>query len=398
MTSCRGINWQCILAIVALLWAGMAWAQDSDSSGSQDSQQSETENSQPLAKAGETVTEKLTVDDVDRKYLIHIPLGYDGKQRFPVVVLLHATNQDSDDMSRLTHFDQIADKNGVITVYPSALHGRWNIGAHFLERPTSPMSPGRRPFGFPGGYPGGGGGYPGGYPGGGGGYPGGNPGGQRPNAPPKHKEQGPVSNDVNYLNQVLDAVSLRYSVDASRIYVTGLSDGGFMAIKAGCSMADRVAAVAAVGAAMPRNFACLPARPVSVLMINGTSDPIVRYSGGSDKDADVSTLSVEETAKQFAKLDHCSEKPEQDKISPKEKGGMETKVNTFTGCQDNSQVALYSIKGGGNTWPGGEQYSSDQDVGKTSNDINGDQTIWDFFATKKLASDNHASNSNPEQK
>jgi len=46
-----------------------------------------------------------------------------------------------------------------------------------------------------------------------------------------------VSNDVNYLNQVLDAVSLRYSVDASRIYVTGLSDGGFMAIKAGCSMA-----------------------------------------------------------------------------------------------------------------------------------------------------------------
>ena len=48
-----------------------------------------------------------------------------------MVVLLPGQNQDADDMERLTHFDQlVADKDGIITVYPNAMRGQWNIGVH----------------------------------------------------------------------------------------------------------------------------------------------------------------------------------------------------------------------------------------------------------------------------
>src|ERR1700688_2394980 len=126
------------------------------------------------AQAQET-KEKVMVDDGERTYLLRFPRGYDPTHKYPVVILLHGMNQDTDDMERLTRFDELADKNGIIAIYPSALRGRWNIGVTPPSRQSPMMSPGgrggRRGGYGGGGYPGGGGGYPGG--GGGGGYPGG---------------------------------------------------------------------------------------------------------------------------------------------------------------------------------------------------------------------------------
>src|SRR6266567_6621174 len=99
--------------------------------------------------------EKVIVDDVDRNYVVRLPKGYDAQQHYPVVILLHGMSQDADDMQRLTRFDELADKDGIIAIYPVALHGRWNVGVHAQERRPM-MGPGRRrPYG--GGYPGGGG-------------------------------------------------------------------------------------------------------------------------------------------------------------------------------------------------------------------------------------------------
>src|ERR1700690_3045594 len=120
----------------------------------------------PGARAQET-KEKVTIGDVDRTYLVRLPRGYDAKQKYPVVILLHGMNQDTDDMERLTRFAELADKDGIIAVYPSALHGRWNVGVRppVRQQTMGPSRRGGRRGG--GGYPGGGGGG-GGYPGGGG--------------------------------------------------------------------------------------------------------------------------------------------------------------------------------------------------------------------------------------
>ena len=221
-----------------------------------------------------------------------------------------------------------------------------------------------------------------GIPGGGGGYPGGRqPGEQNPE---ENKNRTEPPDDVAFLNQMLDQLPMKYSVDTSRIYATGLGDGGFMALRVGCNMADRVAAIAAVGAAMPKTMICLPARAVSVLFINGTDDPIVPNNGGTYKPGRFHVLSAEDSAKTWAKFDHCGEKPEQAKLPSADKGGKETKTYTYSGCQDNAQVVLYSVKNGGNTWPGGEQYMSEKEVGKTSNALNANDAIWNFLVTKKI--------------
>ncbi|MFZ0275556.1 MAG: hypothetical protein WAL60_01335, partial [Candidatus Sulfotelmatobacter sp.] len=82
------------------------------------------------------VQEKIEVDNLSRNFVVHLPRGYDSKQHYPVVVLLPGQNQEPNDMQRLTHFDQlVADKNGIITVYPNPTRGRWNIGVH-QEQPA----------------------------------------------------------------------------------------------------------------------------------------------------------------------------------------------------------------------------------------------------------------------
>jgi polyhydroxybutyrate depolymerase len=342
-----------------------------------------------LKLSAQETREKVTVDDVDRTFMVRLPHGYDPQRHYPVVILLHGLNQDPDDMERLTQFDQLADKDGIIAVYPFALHGRWNVGVRPQQRQSMGMGPGRRGRYGGGGYPGGGGGYPGGgYPGGGGGgYPGG--GQQRPSNHPDDDSKRSASNadDVAFFNQMLDALGTKYSVDTARIYAVGLSEGGFMSMRLGCALGDRIAAVGTVGAAMPKTMICLPQRPVPMVMINGTSDPVVPYGGGTEKNMSLATLSAEDSAKSWAKIDHCQEKPEKSKLPEHAKGGMETKVDTYDGCQQNAQVVLYSIKGAGNTWPGGEQYEPENAIGKTSNDLDGNQVIWGFLVTRKLAED-----------
>lgn len=337
---------------------------------------------------GQEPEQKISVGKEERTFVTHLPKGYDSNQKYPLVIVLHSTNQDANDISQLTRFDEIADRDSVIVVYPNALHGRWNLGVA-EEQPQQPSrGMGRRGGYGRGGWPGGGypgGGYPGGgYPGGGGS---GGSGGQRQQRPQP-------ADDLAFFNQMLDKLSTDYSVDATRIYATGLSDGGFMAVRLGCAMADRIAAIAPVGAEMPKNLSCLPSRPMPVLMINGTDDPIVKYNGGHYKGTQqgesfgggLAVLSAEDTAKYWAKLGNCAAKPERTKISAKAKGGMNTEVSTFTGCQQNAQVVLYSVKGGGNTWPGGEQYMSEKVVGKTSNDFSANEVIWSFFVSRRLPS------------
>jgi polyhydroxybutyrate depolymerase len=158
-----------------------------------------------------------------------------------------------------------------------------------------------------------------------------------------------------------------------------------MALRAGCSLADRVAAIAAVSANLPKKMICLPSRPVPALFIEGTDDPIDPYNGGTYKPAHFAVLSAEDSAKAWAKFDRCGEKPAQGKLPASEKGGKEIKTFTFGGCQADAQVVLYSIKAGGNTWPGGEQYLSEKEVGKTSNDLNANEIIWSFLSSRKIA-------------
>ena len=64
---------------------------------------------------------------------------------------------------------------------------------------------------------------------------------------------------------------------------------------------------------------------------------------------------------------------------------METNVYKFGDCQAGTEVQRYSIEGAGNTWPSGDSSILREKAGKTSDDVDADEVIWQFFAAHKLA-------------
>ena len=59
-----------------------------------------------------------------------------------------------------------------------------------------------------------------------------------------------------------------------------------------------------------------------------------------------------------------------------------TTIRTFeyVNCTGGATVLLYVVEGGGHTWPGGSQYLPESIIGRTSNEIDGMETIWAFLS------------------
>ncbi len=329
----------------------------------------------PAAQAQPDKEETLTVEDVTRSFLVHLPAGYDPQKKYPIVLVIHDRDNDAADMSRISHFDITADQVGAIVIYPNAVHERWLPGGNTGSGNSGGYNGRQRS----GGMGGGGGVFGGGRQRGGGSYPGGS-GSQRSAAQ--------TTNELAYFNALLDQVETEYPVDSARIYATGFSEGAQMDFQLGCNLANRIAAIATVGATLPKSEAEIcsnwNSRPVALLMINGTADPVNPYKGHPQP---MPTLSAEDTVKSWSKMDGCSGKPKETKLAPPAQGDLETRVDSNSDCQQGTEVTLYSIQDGGHFWPGGEQpYVPANRVGKTNSGLNGDDIIWKFFVAHPMPS------------
>jgi polyhydroxybutyrate depolymerase len=327
----------------------------------------------------------IEVDGTLRTFVVHLPLGYDSRNKYPLVILLHGAGDTASEMARLSRFDFVADRYGIIAVYPNSDGERWDIGVAVAPGAPAKRRTGHRDESGDSDNPGGLGGLevPPGFP-----FP-----GLGDAQKPASAEKNPAG-DVAFFDQLLDKLVAAYSVDANRLFATGYSDGGLMAFRLGCSMGKRIAAIAAVAAALPKDMSgrCELARSVPLLMLNGTSDPVIRYGGGLVKGAALTTLSVQATAEKWAGLDRCVGKPALTTLPPRDKQGMETRVSTYSGCRDRADVALYAIEGGGNTWPSGDEFMPKKEVGKTSTDLDADEVIWKFFSAHPMPSSSSAGN------
>src|SRR5262249_22545487 len=98
----------------------------------------------------------------------------------------------------------------------------------------------------------------------------------------RRRRGGPRVGDVAVLRRLaLDPVG-RVVAGPDRIYVAGVSNGGMMALRLVCEGADFVAGIGSIIASMPAATGadCRPARPVPIVMFNGTADKLVPYDGG----------------------------------------------------------------------------------------------------------------------
>jgi polyhydroxybutyrate depolymerase len=156
--------------------------------------------------------------------------------------------------------------------------------------------------------------------------------------------------DVAFLSAVLDEVEEQLTVDPLRIYLVGHSNGGFMAYRLACDLADRIAAVATLaGATWLDPQSCNPSEPVHILQIHGTNDAAVPYGGGLFQG--VPYPGAVETTEMWASFNGCSLVPDTsapnldlDNLLP----GNETTVSRYEdGCAPGGSAELWTIVGGG---------------------------------------------------
>ena len=284
--------------------------------------------------SAEMQTRTIQVGGATRTYLLFLPnspraLG----SGFPLVVMLHGGGGTAEQIVRFTRFNEIAAREYFVVAYPQGLNRGWNDGRIFRGRSETD------------------------------------------------------ADDVAFIRALVADIGDKVTpLDRRRLYATGISNGGFMSFRLACEAADLFAAVAPVTATMSADLGprCKPVAPVSVLVINGTADPLVPYNGGQVRvmfSLRGEIWSTDRTIAFWAKHNRCAGDvvvrplPDRDTTD----GSIVRQLDVF-GCEL-SHVRLLRVEGGGHTWPGGIQYLPASWIGSTNRDIDASEVIWNFFKT-----------------
>ncbi|MFN2608195.1 MAG: PHB depolymerase family esterase [Acidimicrobiales bacterium] len=272
-----------------------------------------TPRSSPPTRPAAVQRRQLTFGGQPRSYRVYAPATLEGSQ-FPLVLALHGEGNTADSLVETTQFDRQAQTGNFIVAYPEGLGLSWNAG----------LCCGRSMY------------------------------------------EG--VDDVGFLNRVVDEIERDHPIDRTRVYVVGISSGAFMAYRFACESAGRLAGVGSVAGAMTLD-ACNPARPLSVIEIHGTADPLVPFSGGPVQPPGVASADAPATAAmadRWATLDGCPGPPRTTTTAV-------VTTTTWEACRAATSVRLVSVDGGGHTWfaPG---------LGPVAGAVDATADIWAFLS------------------
>lgn len=201
----------------------------------------------------------------------------------------------------------------------------------------------------------------------------------------------PKVDDVGFINAIIDRAIAEDDVDPERIYVIGVSKGGMMAYRIAAELAPRLAAFSAVLAGMPVHATYpMPAIPLSALIVAGTADPFIPYSGGKFPYTLwflAPMLGIEASTAVWRELAGLPEVPDIAPIAV-HKGGATTRAIRYTWCGNSSaqQVRLLKIEGGGHAEPSRKKrYPSvfNRFPGLQNADLEVAEEAWSFFKEKQ---------------
>ena len=173
--------------------------------------------------------QNISVNGVSRGFILFVPDSYDGDTAVPLMLNFHGFTQTARSMMEdIGDMRSLAESENFILVYPQGrLLGNaphWNVGSW---------------------------------------------------------TQGSTSDDLGFIDQLIDHLAESYNIDQERVYACGFSNGGFFSFELACHLSNRIAAIGAVAANMStRTYnSCDPTHPMPVITISGTADNIVLYNG-----------------------------------------------------------------------------------------------------------------------
>jgi polyhydroxybutyrate depolymerase len=279
---------------------------------------------------GQILNRVLQHDGLTRRYTVYVPPSYTGDTARPLVLSLHGGTSNALQQMSLSGMNAVADAHDFLVVYPDATGSPafWN------------------------------------------------------------DQVGPSSaDDVGFISSLLDELESDYHVDSSRIYSTGLSNGGAMSYYLGNQLSHRVAAIASV--AGPNNL-LTASRPLPILHMHGTADPIAPINGGAIPGTPIVLPAVAELIEAWRESNHCVGEPIMTQLpdSNTQDGSTVKLIHyedcecylTSTGEERTAEVLYYMIEGGGHSWPG----HGTAIFGPVNRDIDASTEIWNFFSRHTL--------------
>jgi polyhydroxybutyrate depolymerase len=265
-----------------------------------------------------------------RQYKVHVPPSYDASKPTPLVFCIHGLGQDPI-MFCLTGaaLDQKSDLAGYILVMPNGYQNSWNAGTCCGAASNEKLD------------------------------------------------------DVTLFRTIFAEVSKHLNIDLDRVYATGLSNGGYMSYRLACEAADLIRGAAPGAGAIGINdigggtnaasdfVTCTPSKPVSILDVHGTADPLIPYA--------LQAKSLELIAKQNG----CST---QTVPAPAPKSAGDTTCVTYQGCPTGIEVTGCTIANGGHCWFASPDCGTGGGaiglafVGANSDTMDNSAAVTDFFS------------------
>ena len=191
------------------------------------------------------------------------------------------------------------------------------------------------------------------------------------------------SDDAGFLDKLAHQMIDAQIADPSRLYLAGIANGGMMAFTMICRQDTLFAGVATIIAALPTHLeqTCKPPKPFTVIMMNGTADPVIPFHGGKVGffGHHGRVLGVERTAELLAKAEDCTGKTETPLPKRNKSESTHVKLVRWTGCAPRASVQLYEVEGGGHQIPGGPTFLPFL-LGSPNHDINAANKILRIFS------------------
>jgi len=286
---------------------------------------------QRARRSGDPAEHAIVHGGRTRSYLVH---DFSGDAKAPLVIVLHGGGGNADNAVAMTGFDRIAQRERFIAVYPNGTAGReggrlltWNAG-HCCAAAMD----------------------------------------------------GRVD-DVGFIAAIVDRLVAQRQADPSRVYVTGMSNGGMMAHRLGRDIPAKLAAIAPVVGAVFGDEPPAPA-PMPAFVVVGAEDHTVPGSGGPlglrlllgrASAADRNVAPAIDQASYWVKANGCRE--------PKRRETRASTVVEWTDCSSGAPVVFHTVAGNGHAWPGGQPGRTGAD--RPSAAFDASDAMWTFFKAQR---------------